>query len=85
MQFQGAVNQIINGITTFRGWASAIVLALILTVGVISAVHFLRKDQRGDEEGKASLMKVFKALGVLAAIVGVGGAAFTWIQSMFGG
>lgn len=85
MNFQGAVNQIISGINTARGWAMAIVLALILLVGVISAVHFLRKDRQGDEEGKASLMKVFKALGVLGAIVGIGGAAFSWIQSMFPG
>ncbi|MDR3241724.1 MAG: hypothetical protein LBT37_06090 [Lactobacillaceae bacterium] len=49
---------IINALTQLGGIATAIIVGLALLVGIITGVYFLKKDQRGSEEGKGGLMRV---------------------------
>lgn len=83
-ELQNIVNSFINIFGQLGNMAKMLIIALALLVGIITAVHFLKKDRSGSEEGKAGLQRVGTAILIAAGASFAFTALATYFQSVFG-
>lgn len=78
------VNSIINMLHGFGKLSTGVVVALAVVALIIGAISFLRKDNRGDEEGKNAIMRAGKSVIVAVGAYTILTALSTWVGSVLG-
>jgi hypothetical protein len=79
-----AANQIIEGLHTLAKLGTGIVGSFAVLTLVMVAFLFMKKDQRGDEEGKAGIMRAAKGLAVAFGAMTLVTAFTQWLGSVLG-
>lgn len=82
MDLGNAVNQIVNGLQQLQSWAALVIVAIAAVILTVGATHFMRKDERGTEEGKTLMKNGGIAVIIVAVIWLVLHAAFSWAQGI---
>ena len=82
MDIQGAINKLVQGVQNLQTWSGLLVIAVVAFVLTIGATHFLRKDERGTEEGKTLIKNGIIAVIIVGIVWTATHAVFTWSQGI---
>lgn len=82
MDMQGIADSLVEGLHFFSSLAGGVVVAAVALVMVLGAMMFLKKDQRGTENGKEMLKNSMITLAVVALAWVVSNAAFMYFSSL---
>jgi hypothetical protein len=83
-QIQSVIDSIVKMLHSIGKLSTGLVVALAIVALIIGAISFLRKDNRGDEEGKNAIMRAGKAVVVAVAAYTILTALSSWVQSVLG-
>lgn len=84
MDFQAVGEKLVEGLHFFTSITGGVVVALVALLVALGSTKFLRKEQRGTEEGKDMLKNAAITLAVVAGAWVLANATYGYFAGLFG-